>query len=362
MRATPSGGCVAPHKSSARIAAVAIDLKQLSARLGLSPTTVSRALNGYTDVSEATRARVMEAARELGYQPNLAARRLALGRADAVGIVYPVDTDFMGNPLFLEMIAGVSDRLDDAGIDVLLAVAREKTELRTYERLVRGRRVDGLIVAHTRVVDERVEYLKRVGFPFVGYGRTGSPEGFAWLDFDNEAGSVEAVRRMVALGHRRIAYVHAPLAMNFAAQRHAGFLRGMAEAGIAVRPEYVVPGSLDRRGGYASGRQLLAMPERPTAILVDNNLGGVGVVRALLQAGIAIGREVSVVVNDGVPPDTLLIGQDVAGVTQPTAYESGQTMAGMLLTLIDGKPLEQPQVLRQPVFVDGTSLGPAPAA
>ena len=78
---------------------------------------------------------------------------------------------------------------------------------------------------------------------------------------------------MVALGHRRIAYVHAPLAMNFAAQRHAGFLRGMAEAGIAVRPEYVVPGSLDRRGGYASGRQLLALPERPTAILVGSKPG-----------------------------------------------------------------------------------------
>jgi len=339
---------------------VAIDLKQLSARLGLSPTTVSRALNGYTDVSEATRARVEQAARELGYQPNLAARRLALGRADAVGIVYPVDTDFMGNPLFLEMIAGVSDRLDASGIDVLLAVAREQTELRTYERLVRGRRVDGLIVAHTRVVDERIEYLKRSGFPFVGYGRTGNPEGFAWLDFDNEAGSVDAVRRLVALGHRRIAYVHAPLAMNFAHQRHAGFLRGMGEAGVPVHPELIVLGSLDRRGGYAAGRELLALPERPTAILVDNNLGGVGVVRALLQAGIGIGHEVSVIVNDGVPPDTLLIGQDIAAVSQPTAYECGTTMAGMLLALIEGKPLAQRQVLRQPVFVAGSSLGPVP--
>ncbi len=340
---------------------MAIDLKQLSARLGLSPTTVSRALNGYTDVSEATRLRVAQAARELGYQPNLAARRLALGRADSVGIVYPVDTDFMGNPLFLEMIAGVSDRLDAAGIDVLLAVAREQTELRTYERLVRGRRVDGLIVAHTRVVDERIEYLKRAGIPFVGYGRTGDPEGFAWLDFDNEAGCVLAVRELAALQHRRIAYVHAPLSLNFAFQRHAGFLRGMAEAGLPVRPDYIVQGSLDRRGGYAAGRQLLAMSERPTAILVDNNLGGVGVARALLQAGIAVGREISLIVNDGIPPDTLLIGQEVASIAQPTAYDSGTTMAGMLLALIEGKPLDQPQVLLQPRFIAGTSIGPAPA-
>lgn len=340
---------------------MAIDLKQLSARLGLSPTTVSRALNGYSDVSAATRERVARVAAELGYQPNLAARRLALGRADAVGIVYPVDTDFMGNPSFLEMIGGVSDRLDAAGFDVLLAAAREKTELRTYERLVGGRRVDGLIVAHTRVVDERIDYLKRTGIPFVGYGRTGDPEGFAWLDFDNEAGSLLAVRELVALGHRRIAYVHAPLTLNFAAQRHAGFLRGMAEAGLELVPDWLVLGSLDRRGGYAAGRRLLALSARPTAIVVDNNLGGVGVMRALLQAGIAIGREVSVVVNDGIPQDTLLIGQEVAAVTQPTPYNSGTTMADMLLALIEGKPLAQPQVLLQPVFAGGNSLGPAPA-
>jgi len=341
---------------------VAIDLKQLSARLGLSPTTVSRALNGYTDVSEATRQRVAQVAQELGYQPNLAARRLALGRAEAVGIVYPVDTDYMGNPLFLEMIAGVSDRLEPAGFDVLLAAAREHSELRTYERLVRGRIVDGLIVAHTRVNDARIEFLKSANIPFIGYGRTGDPTGFAWFDFDNEAGCVMAVRELLALGHRRIAYVHAPLTLNFARQRHTGFLKAMAEAGVPVLPEYIVVGSIDRRGGYAAGQQLLALAQRPTAILVDNNLGGVGVVRALLQAGIDIGREVSVIVNDGIPPDTLLIGQKVASIAQPTAYESGTTMADMLLALIEGKPLDQPHVLRQPQFVGGNSIGPAPHA
>jgi LacI family transcriptional regulator len=258
------------------------------------------------------------------------------------------------------MIAGVSDRLAPAGFDVMLAAAREKTELRTYERLVRSRRVDGLIVAHTRVVDERVDYLLRAGFPFVGYGRTGNPDGFAWLDFDNEAGCLEAVRQLTAIGHRRIAYVHAPLELNFAHQRQVGFLRGMAEAKLRVRSEYLLHGSLDRRGGYAAGLQLMALATRPTAVLVDNNLGGVGVLRALLEAGVAIGRDVSVVINDGIPPDTLLFGQDVAAVTQPTAYESGTTMAEMLLRLIEGKPLERRQVLLQPKFVSGASLGPPP--
>jgi LacI family transcriptional regulator len=146
--------------------------------------------------------------------------------------------------------------------------------------------------------------------------------------------------------------------MNFARQRQAGFLLGMADAGLPVAPEYMVYGNLDRRGGYAAGQQLLALPQRPTAILVDNNLGGVGVMRALLQAGVAIGREISVIVYDGVPPDTLLLDQEVAAVVQPTAHASGRALAEMLLGQIQGTPAAQSHVLKQPHFVSGRSLGP----
>ncbi|MDY0748631.1 substrate-binding domain-containing protein [Paucibacter sp. R3-3] len=337
------------------------DLKQLAALLKLSPTTVSRALNGYSDVSEATRQRVAEAAKAAGYEPSPAARRLAIGRADAVGIVYPVEADFMGNPLFLEMIGGVSDRLDGAGYDVLLAVARKKTELRTYERLVRGRRVDGLIVAHTRVKDERIDFLRGTQMPFIGYGRTSECDDFPWLDFDNEACTRLAMNELTARGHRRIAYIHSPLNLNFAQQRYDGYLKAMAAAGLVVNPEHVLTGGHDRRGGYEATKRLLALADtRPTAILVDSNLCGVGTVRALLQAGIAIGTEMSVIVIDGLPVDTPLYDQDIAAIAQPTAHASGWTMADMLLKLIEGKPLDEPRVLKQPQFVNGRSLGLAP--
>lgn len=341
---------------------MAINLKQLSARLKLSPTTVSRALNGYSDVSESTRQLVTKVAADLGYEPNMVARRLALGRAEAIGIVYPVDTEFMGNPLFLEMIDGLSDRVEEAGFDVLMAVARDTTDVRTYERMVKGRRVDGVIVAHTHVKDPRIDFLKKAGMPFVAYGRTAKSDDFAWFDFDNEAGAVLAVRELTARGHRRIAYVHAPLTYNFAHQRRAGFVRGMRAARLPMPPEYERLAGLDRRSGYAACMDLLNLAPRPTAIIVDNNLCGVGVVRALMQSGITVGKEVSVVVHDGVPTDTLLIGQEIAAIDQPTARDSGTTMAGMLLALIERKRLRERHVLRQPVFVPGRSLGPAPPA
>ena len=340
--------------------AVSIDLKQLSARLGLSQTTVSRALNGYTDVSAKTRERVAQMAQELGYQPNSAARRLARGQADAVGIVYPLEAGDLGDPNFLFVVEGMSERLEAEDMDLLIASARSHAELRTYDRLLRGGRVDGVIVARTQVEDARIDYLRTAGFPFVAYGRTGRCDDFSWFDFDNEAGGAMAVRELVRLGHRDIACVLAPQHLNFAAQRRAGFLRALSEAGLPVRAEAVIETGLSRRAGYEAAQCLLALSPRPTAIFVDDNLCGIGVVRALLDQRVEIGRDISVIVYDGVPPDTLLVGQSVDAIEQPTAHEAGRTLADMLLRVIRQPDAPPQQVLRQPVFAPGSSVGPAP--
>ncbi|GAP37949.1 substrate-binding domain-containing protein [Piscinibacter sakaiensis] len=337
-----------------------VNLKDLSAHLGLSPTTVSRALSGYSDVSPATRERVRQAAQELGYQPNRAARQVALGRADAVGIVYSPATEFLGNPSFLQMLEGLARTLDEAGCDLLLAAAPTEDELPIYDRMVRGRRVDALVVAHTLREDPRIRYLQDSGFPFVAYGRTARADGFPWFDFDNEACSRLAVQALVAAGHRMIAYVHAPLHYNFAFQRHAGFLAAMRKARLPVDPACVLAGSLERRAGYAAARQLLAMPaaQRPTAVVVDNNIGGIGMIRALLDAGLRLGHDMSLVVNEGIPEDTLFGGIEVAAVTQPTAFESGRSIGRMVRALVERQPLDEPHQLRQPAYVPGNSVGP----
>ena len=337
-----------------------INLKELSARLGLSPTTVSRALSGYSDVSEATKERVRRAADEHGYQPNRAARQVALGRADAVGIVYSPATEHLGNPSFLNMLEGLATTLDEFQCDLLLACAPGHDELPIYDRMVRGRRVDALVVAHTKREDARIRYLLQNKFPFVAYGRTARPDDFPWLDFDNAACSRLAVEQLVAHGHSRIAYVHAPLEYNFAHERHAGYLAAMRKAKIKVAPGWVVGGSLDRRSGYAAAQTLLALDPRPTAVIVDNNIGGIGLIRALLDAKVRIGSDISLVVNEGVPADTMFGGLEVAAVLQPTPFETGRSIGRMVRALVERKPLAERQVLRQPTFVGGNSIGAAP--
>lgn len=341
---------------------MSIKLKDLAARMGLSQTTVSRALSGYSDVSPVTRKRVQQMASELGYRPTRAARQVAIGRADAVGVVYPLGTDYLGNPAFLETLRGLSHILEQANIDLMLAAAPQHGELSIYDRLVRGRSVDALIVAHTLVEDARIGYLTQSGFPFLAYGRTARPEGFPWFDFDNEAGGRMAVARLAALGHRRIAYAYSSLSLNFARQRHDGFLVGMREAGLEIDPEALIPAGLERRAGYEAGTRLLALTRRPTAIVVDSSLAGVGVIRAMMDAGVAVGAEISVLVYEGVPEDTLLRRDlQVAAILQPTPFGSGQAMGRMVLEIASGRPLAEPHKLMQPVFLAGNSID-TPAA
>jgi LacI family transcriptional regulator len=335
-----------------------MDLKALSLTLGLSPTTVSRALNGYSDVSATTRSRVVEAAARLGYQPNAHARRLAIGKADAVGMIYPPDIVDLGETRFSEVVGGLTARFGEAGIDLLIATCHGADEISTYERLVRGRRFDALIVARTRRADPRVEFLLEQRFPFLAYGRTDNPAGYAWFDFDNAAGTALALRRLGAFGHRRIGYLHAPLELNYAYQRHAGFRRGLAELGLEENPAWTLQAE-GRRDGYEATLKLLAMPHRPTALVVDSSPAGAGAARALIDRGLVAGRDLSLIVYDGVPAEHLLAGQSMTAIEQPTAADAGRTMAAMVLDILAGKPAGELQQLWTPALAPGTSDGPA---
>ncbi|KVA04529.1 substrate-binding domain-containing protein [Burkholderia sp. AU19243] len=326
---------------------VKVNLKALSDALGLSRTTVSRALNGYDDVSEVTRARVMKVARELGYVADPTARRLATGRADTIGIIYPFGAGDLGDPRFGEVVAGITERLAERNLDFIIAAARPNAELDTYRRLVDGKLVDGLIVARTLVDDPRLAYLRANAFPYVAYGRTQTAEPYAWFDFDNEAGARDAVRRLIGFGHRRIAMISAPLSLNFAMQRRAGYLAALREAGIAPDPALLVECAFTRDGGQQGAHALLALAERPTALLVDNNIAGGGAFRALLDSGVRPGTDMSLIVYDGVPAD-VAHPHRVTAVMQPTGHATGRALAELMLGLltqgVHGERLETPVI------------------
>jgi LacI family transcriptional regulator len=334
-----------------------MNLAHLANHLGMSKTTVSRALNGYPEVNVRTRERVLKAAKEVGYQPNPMARSLALGRTNVFGIIYPLQPADLGDPMFLEVMAGMSAALEEVSKSLIIAPVSPAAEQRSYQQIVRGRRVDGLVVGRTLVRDERIAFLSKAKFPFVAHGRTELNAPYAWFDYDNEAGIRMAMERLLGLGHQRVALISAPLELNFARQRKDSFMIAMASAGLSVDPRYLIGNTLDRRSGYQAMQQLLACSPRPTAVIIDNHLSGVGAMRALLDAGVEIGKEISVIVW-GNMADTLS-GANVTTIDQPDARKAGARMIAMLQSLVDGTPAGELHELWQPVLVEGATVGPA---
>jgi LacI family transcriptional regulator len=335
-----------------------MNLAHLANHLGMSKTTVSRALNGYPEVNVRTRERVLKAAKEVGYQPNPMARSLALGRTNVFGIVYPLQPADLGDPMFLEVMAGMSAALEEVSKSLIIAPVSPAAEQRSYQQIVRGRRVDGLVVGRTLVRDERIAFLSKAKFPFVAHGRTELNAPYAWFDYDNEAGIRMAMERLLGLGHQRVALISAPLELNFARQRKDSFMIAMASAGLSVDPRYLIDNTLDRRSGYHAMQQLLACSPRPTAVIIDNHLSGVGAMRALLDAGVEIGKEISIIVW-GNMADTLS-GANVTTIDQPDARQAGARMIAMLQSLVDGTPAGELHELWQPVLQEGATIGPFP--
>ena len=157
----------------------AITLKDLAAELGVSITTVSRALAGYGDVAETTRQRVLQSAEEMGYVPDVTARRLQKGRTDTIGIVIPTSGPRFSDPYFSELLAGVGNEAAQDDFDLLVSTRPPDTpeEQAACHRMVESRLVDELLVVRTRVRDRRPACLAETGFPFVACGRASLSSG-----------------------------------------------------------------------------------------------------------------------------------------------------------------------------------------
>ncbi len=336
-------------------------LKELALHLGLSQTTVSRALNGYPEVNEETRRRVLDAARRHGYQPNANARRLATGRAGAIGIVLPTDRNMLLDPHYMEFQAGLGETLLADEIDIVLSPTRGSDEMATYQRMAVGSRVDGVVLSSPLIADDRVRVLTELGLPFVLHGRTESPVPHAWIDIDNEGAFRHATKHLIDLGHRRIGLVNGETRFTFARDREAGFRSALAARGIAVDERFVASGVMSDEIGYRITERFLAETPWPTALLVSSMMMSLGAFRAIRAAGLELGRDVSMIAHDDVFP---FLNPDVMVPTMSTTRSSiraaGKRVGELLKELVEGRAAETIHELWPVELVVRASTGPAP--
>ena len=339
---------------------MSVTLKDVARKVGYSITTVSRALTGYDDVAESTRQLILETATEMGYHPNIAARRLRKQRTDTLGFIIPTHGPRFSDPYFSELLAGIGNKAAEQEFDLLVSTrAPGDEELKVYERMVRERRVDGLLVVRTRHHDQRIAYLLEQDFPFVAFGRSDLEVDFPYLDVNGKAGLRQLTQHLIDLGHRRVAYVSAPLNLMFASHRLEGYKEALAANGVPFDKALVTVGELTERSGYKVGRDFLTRDERPTAIIACNDLMALGVASAAQRLGLTVGRDVAVAGFD----DVSLAEHahpSLTTVRQPI-YEIGQRICEMLIHLLQGETLEERHVILEPELVVRESCG-APAS
>jgi LacI family transcriptional regulator len=310
-----------------------VSLRAIAERLGLSVTTVSRALGNYPEVSATTRARVRAEADRIRYRPNQLARRLRSGRSEAIGIVLPVAAGQFNDPFFLRLLAAVGPPLQRAGLDLLVMTARPGAEeLRAYRHLIEGRRVDGMLLARTRRQDARIRYLLDRGTPFVAHGRSEEPRPFAFIDVDGETACRQATERLIAFGHRRIGLINATPDYMFAHHRTQGWRAALAAAGLPVGPVRAAEPS--EEAGWTLMRDLLAQPDAPTAVLCGTDRLAIGALHAVSQAGLRVGQDISLIGYDDLPM-ARCTDPPLTTIEQPVD-RAGARMVEMLMALFDG--------------------------
>lgn len=326
------------------------NLKQLAQSLGLSITTVSRALDGYADVSPTTRERVREAADKVGYRPNASARRLRKQRAELVAVTLPSDPGHIGPPHFIDMLSGCAEHLAGAGLNLVIApVPRGESELEMCRRFVDGRRVDAMLLVRTKRNDERVEFLQSRGIPFVTNGRTESPTPHAFIDGDGFSGFRQATLRFHAAGHRRIGHIAGPQEYYFAHTRRRGWQAALDECGLEA--SLCAEGAPTEQGGYLAALELLRRPLRPTALVCATDEMAIGALRALRE--IEGGETISIVGHDDLPIGAF--ASPPLSTMRMTGEILGASFASLLLRAIAGEPAENLQELRPIEFVDRES-------
>lgn len=338
-----------------------VTISDVSNALGLTKSTVSRALNGYDDIAEGTRRRVARMAEKMGYIPLSHAQAIKTGRTRSLGFVIQTADHDAHRPFLAEFLAGISHAASAEGWTLTVAASdSEAGTVETMRALWRDRKADGFILPRSMIADRRAEALELARIPYVIFGRTDRATPCAWFDYLGEEAMRRGVIHLAELGHRRIAYVGGGKPYYYTGLRREGFLAGMSAAGLTADPALMAEGAVTRAEGHAAANKLLSNKKAPpTAFVFAVDMAALGLYDAAAGRGLRIGRDLSVIGYDGRP--------EGAQVSPPLstfaadAGHAGEALAKLLIRRVRGEGLAALQVAEPAEFLDRGSAGPCRA-
>ncbi len=335
--------------------------RDVAQRASVSRTTVSFVLNDVTSmkISEQTRQRVLDAARDLGYIPDAAARTLASGKTCTLGLIVshakliPVDV------FIPQLLHSLHDVCREHGYRLLLETAEYPDKPGAYERLVRAKQIDGLIVLSPRHDDADLHTLIETGYPLVLIGKYPHPGVHAVMPEISPEATYRTTAHLIGLGHRRIAVIHfMPIYDAATDYRLLGYRQALEEAGIPYDGGLVRDGDYSAASGFEAMASLLTASPRPTALVAGNDTIAIGAMAAISEGGLRIPDDVAVTGHDDIPTARFTV-PSLTTVRMP-AYAMGRRCGEMAIQLMAGKEPAERQVVFSTELVIRHSCGARP--
>jgi len=314
---------------------------------GVSQPTVSRALRGDPRVTEATRERVEQAARELGYVASDRGRSLATRRTGRVGVV----VEDLDNPFYLELLDELHERLERGGTRMIVFTPRHD-DPHGLERLVDGS-IDGVVLTTTFLDSPLPGLLRDRGFPFVLLNRVVDDDGVTSCSVDNRLGGELGAQELLDAGHRAIGAVFGPSQTSTGRDRELGVRAALRAAGVALHGMRRGPYTYET--GHAAALELLGVDDRPTALFCGNDVIALGALNACHRLGLRVPQDVSLVGFD----DIAMASWDLIRLT--TIRQDLRRMAQIAVELVLEPPARPERVVLEPEVVRRDTVGPPPA-
>ena len=311
---------------------MSVSIKDIAREAGVSHSTVSRALTDSHLVKAETKERIRDLAKQMGYTPSAVARSLVRQRTDTLGLVVSTVAD----PFASEVVRGIEETAFDNGFGVLLCESGNNRDREIAAvKMLREKRVDGIVVSASTVGDFYMPLLDELHIPIVLVNREQGTEYAYSIVTDDLHGGALAVNHLLALGHRRIGVITGPAESESSHKRLDAYREVLTGSGIAFDPQLIVSGDGRADGGYAGAGRLLSLVSRPTAIFCYNDTTAIGAIRAIKKRGLSVPTDVSVIGFDDIP-FAEYIDPPLTTVRQHR-YTMGRLATEMILALLDGK-------------------------
>ncbi len=321
-------------------------IKDVANLAGVHPSTVSRVINDNSRISEKTKNKVLLIIKKLGYTPNAIARGLKTKRTQTLGMLIPDIT----NPFFAELARGVEDAANKNNFNVILCNTDDKLKKeRTYLEILRGKRVDGLILGTAHIRDKSILELEKKKFPYILVSRNIEGLDKNCVIVDDVAGGIMVTEYLIKLGHRRIAHITGPLKTRSALNRLKGYKLALKKYEIEYRDELVGEGDFRIKGGYQVMKRFLKLAEPPTAIFAANDLLALGAIQVILKKKYHIPEDFCIIGFDDIRLASFVY-PPLTTVRQPM-LEMGALAVKMLLKIIEGGEFNQKKEILEPKLI-----------